>query len=89
MAAATTTVSATDIVAAAQAVKSHDDAVALNHMITAPVGVRHRRPLGDVWNDFGLVSQAGDFDRKVIEAVTNAQDAVIEPAARPDGRPPD
>ena len=85
MAAATTTVSATDIVAAAQAVKSHDDAVALNHMITAPVG----GPLGDVWNDFGLVSQAGDFDRKVIEAVTNAQDAVIEPAARPDGRPPE
>lgn len=54
------------------------DAVAVNKLIAAAAGGRYERPLGDVWNNFGLVSHAGDFDHKLIEAVTNAQDSILE-----------
>lgn len=59
-------------------VRSMDDARRLEEAIVESVGSEHRRPLGDVWNNFGLVSHTGDFDHKVIEAVTNAQDAILE-----------
>lgn len=59
-------------------VRSLENALAVERAIIDLVGAEYRRPLGDIWNNFGLVSQAGDFDHKVIEAVTNAQDAILE-----------
>ena len=73
-----TKVTARQLVDLARDVRSHADAVAVERAIIGLVGAEHRRPLGDVWNNFGLVSQAGDFDHKVIEAVTNAQDSILE-----------
>lgn len=66
------------IVQAARSVRSYVDAQAIDQMIASRVGAEYRRPLGDIWNNFGLVSHTGDFDHKVIEAVTNAQDAILE-----------
>ena len=82
MSATDTSTSAKAILEAASAVVTYKDAQAVNAMIAKAVGAEYRRPLGNTWNNFGMVSQAGDFDHKVIEAVTNAQDAVIERAAR-------
>lgn len=88
---ATTTMTASELVAAATHVTSLADAQAVDRAITSQVGAEYRRPLGDIWNNFGLVSYAGDFDHKVMEAVTNAQDAILEREASkrfPDGAIP-
>ena len=66
------------IIEQALAARSLEDVRALETAIVAHVGAEYRRPLGDAWNNFGLMSHAGDFDHKVIENVTNAQDAVLE-----------
>ena len=47
-------------------------------LIAQVVGATHRRPVGDKWNNHGLMGAAGSFDLKLIEPVTNMQDAVIE-----------
>lgn len=73
-----TKISPKALVERAVAVRSLEDALAAERAIIEFVGDEYRRPLGDVWNNFGLVSHAGDFDNKVIEAVTNAQDAILE-----------
>ena len=73
-----TNMTAKQLVENARGVRSLADAVAVEQAIIEVVGGEYRRPLGDVWNNFGLVSQAGDFDHKVIEAVTNAQDSILE-----------
>ena len=78
MSATRTRITAKQLVEDASAVRSLADAVAVERAIVDMVGAEYRRPLGDVWNNFGLVSQAGDFDHKVIEAVTNAQDSILE-----------
>lgn len=66
------------IVEAAIAARSHDDAVAVNKLIASFFGDRYERPVDDVWHNGGLFSQPGEGDLKVIECVTNMQDAVIE-----------
>lgn len=59
-----------------------DDALALQSMIAAAIGATHWRPVGDNWNNSGQLSGAGgSFDHKIIEDVTNMQDALIERAA--------
>ncbi len=73
---------AADIVIKALAARTFVEAVALQALISSAVGARHQRPLGDRWNNFGLISGAGgSFDHKIIENVTNMQDAVLERAA--------
>jgi hypothetical protein len=87
----TTKMTARELVASAVEVKSLADAQAVDDAIASLVGAEYRRPLGDRWNNFGMVSYAGDFDHKVIEAVTNAQDAILEREATkrfPDGNIP-
>ncbi len=88
---ATSTMTARELVAAATQITSLADAEAVDRAIVNLVGAEHRRPLGDIWNNFGLVSYAGDFDHKVMETVTNAQDAILEREATirfPDGKIP-
>ncbi|EUA58952.1 hypothetical protein I550_2097 [Mycobacterium intracellulare 1956] len=47
-------------------------------LIEEQFGARHIRPVGDKWNNHGLMGAAGSFDLKLIEAVTNMQDAIVE-----------
>lgn len=67
-----------EIVQAALNARTLRDAEAVQDMIAAAVGTRHQRPLGDRWQNFGLMTSAGSYDHKLIENVTNMQDAVLE-----------
>jgi hypothetical protein len=73
---------ANDIIRAAIEVRTHAQAKGLQAALEASIGARYARPLGDTWNNFGLMSHGGDFDHKTIENVTNAQDAILEREAR-------
>ena len=67
-----------DIVAAALNANTLTDAENLQKMIEAAVGARYQRPLADMPNNQGLASTTGSFDHKMLENVTNMQDAVLE-----------
>ena len=66
------------IIAKALAASTLEDAVAVAEMIEGAVGVRHQRPVGDRYNNYGLMASSGSFEYKALEPVTNAQDAVME-----------
>ena len=50
-------------------------------MIAAELRSRFYRPIGDKVNNFGLMTTSGSYDYKLIENVTNMQDALLERAA--------
>ncbi|MEV6226545.1 hypothetical protein AB0L88_01480 [Saccharopolyspora shandongensis] len=54
------------------------DAEAVQRLIAQSFTAEHRRPVGDKWNNFGLMGSSGSYDLKLIELVTNMQDSVIE-----------
>src|SRR5437016_14280504 len=54
------------------------DAKAVQRLIETDIGTRHERPLGDRWNNFGMITSSGSFDHKALEPVTNMQDALME-----------
>ena len=59
--------------------RTEADAIALQSAIERAIGTRHQRPLLDSWGNWGaLTGGAGSYDHKVIEVVTNMQDAVVE-----------
>lgn len=57
------------------------DAEAVQKLIEEAVGARHEHPLADMPNNQGLCATQGSFDHKILENVTNMQDAVLERAA--------
>ncbi len=69
---------AAQIVQAALAAATVHDADQVQSLLQEALGGRHQRPLGDKWNNHGLMSTSGSFDLKLIENVTNMQDAVLE-----------
>ncbi len=69
---------ASAIVRAALDATTVDNANALQDLIAGAVGARYVRPLGDRDNNNGLLAQSGNFDWKLIEPITNMQDAVVE-----------
>lgn len=70
------------IVQKALAARSEEDARAVQVMIEKAIGHRYCRPVGDRWNNAGLLTASGtSYDHKVLELVTNMQDAVIEARA--------
>ncbi len=69
---------AAQIVQAALAAATVTDAAYVQDLLAEALGARHQRPLGDKWNNHGLMSTSGSFDLKLIENVTNMQDAVLE-----------
>lgn len=73
--------SADRIIRAALAARSEADAVHLDGMIAAELDSRFYRPIGDKVNNFGLMTTSGSYDYKLIENVTNMQDALLERAA--------
>lgn len=66
------------IIEAAVAARSEQDAAAVQKLIAADIGARNQRPVGDRWNNLGHLTRPGSADHKLIELVTNAQDAVME-----------
>ena len=55
------------------------EAAAIQDLIAAAIGARHQRPLGDTWNNQGILTGSGaSYDHKSLEVVTNMQDAVLE-----------
>jgi hypothetical protein len=72
---------AATIIGAALAARTLADAQRVDGLIADAVGHRFERPIGDRVNNFGLVTTSGSYDYKLIENVTNMQDAVLERAA--------
>lgn len=70
---------ATKAVRAAIAARNAAEARAVQDAIAAVVGARHQRPVGDRWNNIGILTASGSsYDHKVLEVATNMQDAVVE-----------
>ena len=64
-----------------------EEATAVQELIASAIGARHQRPLGDTWNNQGILTGSGaSYDHKALEVVTNMQDAVLELAAIPRAR---
>jgi hypothetical protein len=68
----------TSIISAALEATTLEHATEVQKLISAAIGAEFQRPVGDKWNNHGLMGAAGSFDLKLIEPVTNMQDAVIE-----------
>lgn len=72
---------ASDIISAALLARTSADATAVNELIADSIGARFERPIGDRINNFGLLTTSGSYDHKLIENITNMQDALVERAA--------
>jgi hypothetical protein len=71
-----------DVVRAAIQARTVEDAVAVQRMIETLVGAHYERSVGDkVKNDGLLAGGSASYDHKLIENVTNMQDALLERAA--------
>jgi hypothetical protein len=66
------------IISAALSASTYDEAVAVAKMIEQAVGGRYERPVGDRYNNHGLMASSGSYEFKATEPVTNGQDAVLE-----------
>lgn len=77
------------LVAAALDAATVDDARVVQDLIARSVGRRYKRPVGDKVNNHGLIGSSGSYDLKLIELVTNMQDAVIERLALSRWRSPE
>ncbi len=68
-----------NIVTAALSARSREEADRVQDLIEAAIGARYQRPVGDKWNNQGMLTASGSsYDHKALEVVTNMQDAVIE-----------
>src|SRR3954454_8178811 len=68
-----------EIVRAALAARTPDAAAAVQSMIEAAVGGRYVRPIGDRFNNQGMLTGSGSsYDHKSLEVVTNMQDGILE-----------
>ena len=67
-----------EIIAAALAARTTEDARVVQAMIASSVGGAYQRPVGDRWMNLGLLTRVGNTDHKLLENVTNAQDAILE-----------
>jgi hypothetical protein len=70
--------SATEVIRAALAAHTLADAEGVQEMIAADIGQRIERPAGDRWNNHGMLSSVGNREHKLLELLTNGQDAVLE-----------
>lgn len=68
-----------EIIKTALAARTVEEADAVQQLIAKAIGARHQRPLGDTWNNQGILTGSGSsYDHKALEVVTNMQDAVLE-----------
>ena len=76
------TINKKKIVKRALSARTPEEAAAVQNRIESAIGARHQRPLGDTWNNQGILTGSGaSYDHKSLEVVTNMQDAVLELAA--------
>ena len=67
------------IVEQALGARTPEEAAAVQDLIASAIGERHQRPLGNTWNNQGILTGSGaSYDHKSLEVVTNMQDAVLE-----------
>ena len=66
------------IASAALDAATEGDATVVQALIASSFGARDTRPVGDRPNNHGLMGSSGSYDLKLIELVTNMQDAVLE-----------
>ncbi len=67
------------IIEQALAARTVDQADAVQDLIALAIGARHERPLGNTWNNQGILTGSGSsYDHKALEVVTNMQDAILE-----------
>jgi hypothetical protein len=67
-----------DVISAALAATTPEQAAKVQALIAGIIGSEYPRPVGDKWNNHGLMGASGSFDLKLIEPATNMQDGVIE-----------
>jgi len=72
-----TTIQQANIITAALNAATFDEALGVVDLLTQ-AGATFRRPVGDKYNNFGLLASSGSYEYKALEPVTNEQDAVIE-----------
>ena len=66
------------IIRAALDASTIDDAVRVSQLIEADIGAAYQRPVGDKFNNYGLMASSGSYEYKALEPVTNQQDSVLE-----------
>jgi len=66
-----------EIISQALAAKTLDDAREVSGLIEQAVGARYVRPVGDRFNNYGLMAASGSYEYKALEPVTNEQDARV------------
>ena len=66
------------IIEAALAASTLEDALEVERLIEADIGNRYQRPIGDRYNNFGMIASSGSYEYKALEPVTNQQDALLE-----------
>lgn len=69
----------TQIIQQALDARTIEQANSVQDLIATAIGDRHQRPLGNTWNNQGILTGSGSsYDHKALEVVTNMQDAVLE-----------
>lgn len=67
------------IVEQALEARTPEEAAGVQELIASAIGARFERPIGDTWNNQGILTGSGaSYDHKALEVVTNMQDAVLE-----------
>lgn len=66
------------IIEAALDAVSYDDALRVEKLIREDVGAEFQRPVGDKYNNIGLMASSGSYEYKALEPVTNQQDSILE-----------
>jgi hypothetical protein len=72
---------AREIIGCALSARTVGDARHVDELLAAAIGARRERPVGDRVNNHGLLATSGSYDFKLIENVTNMQDAILERTA--------
>ena len=73
------TINMKKIIKRALSARTPEEAAAVQDLIASAIGERYERPLGNTWNNQGILTGSGaSYDHKSLEVVTNMQDAVLE-----------
>ena len=66
------------IIESALSASTFDEAIALADLIETHIGARYKRPVGDRFNNYGLMASSGSYEYKALEPITNEQDGLLE-----------
>jgi hypothetical protein len=66
------------IIEAAISAATYEDAIQIESLIKADIGAEFQRPVGDKYNNIGLMASSGSYEYKALEPCTNQQDSILE-----------